>query len=447
MNYLRNWRKYIPAKESLYTLLAIIAMLIIGLGYFLFVRSSIIPPLRARDALSAQLVAAERDLREAEKNKEEIPEQLRQELVAAQATLDAASSIFLSEPQAAEVLNKLYQYARESGVEITSLQNQPGPQPEEKGLYDIRAFQLQAMGDLSRLVDFVTRIKEAALKSFAITTVNITAGEGTHNLTMNIILYTSPYASGAWQPTPTADLAQLEQTLAAVWAAGDWPQAINIIRQIMAIAPNYDDMAEKLYTAYVNYGYQLLGQGDNNGAITQFNLALGIKPGGQEATAGLQQAAAIPSPTLTIEEQLAQSLHEPWAAENWEEVIRIIEQILAINPNYPGMTEKLYAAHVNYGYKLMREGQLERAKEEFTRALTIKPDGPEAIAGLQQLAGETPLPTPTSPLQYVIYVVRQGDTLYSIARRYNTTVQAIMEANGLTNYTIYVGQQLRIPTR
>ncbi len=45
-----------------------------------------------------------------------------------------------------------------------------------------------------------------------------------------------------------------------------------------------------------------------------------------------------------------------------------------------------------------------------------------------------------------IYVVRRGDTLYSIARRLGTTVDAIMRLNGLTNpNVIYVGQRLRIP--
>jgi LysM repeat protein len=64
-------------------------------------------------------------------------------------------------------------------------------------------------------------------------------------------------------------------------------------------------------------------------------------------------------------------------------------------------------------------------------------------------ATATPTPTPTSTLepgQTVIYVVRSGDTLYSIARRFGTTVQAIAQINGITNPSrIYAGQQLLIP--
>jgi len=46
----------------------------------------------------------------------------------------------------------------------------------------------------------------------------------------------------------------------------------------------------------------------------------------------------------------------------------------------------------------------------------------------------------------VFYTVQAGDTLYDIAQRYNTTVQAIMQANHLTSTNIYIGQQLHIPT-
>jgi len=45
-----------------------------------------------------------------------------------------------------------------------------------------------------------------------------------------------------------------------------------------------------------------------------------------------------------------------------------------------------------------------------------------------------------------VHVVRYGDTLYSIARRYGTSVQAIMNANGLRNANfIWAGQRLAIP--
>lgn len=53
---------------------------------------------------------------------------------------------------------------------------------------------------------------------------------------------------------------------------------------------------------------------------------------------------------------------------------------------------------------------------------------------------------PTAAPGSTAYAVVRGDTLYSIARRYGTTVNAIVAANHLAGTNIYVGQRLRIPT-
>lgn len=45
----------------------------------------------------------------------------------------------------------------------------------------------------------------------------------------------------------------------------------------------------------------------------------------------------------------------------------------------------------------------------------------------------------------IVYVVQPGDTLFNIAQRFQTTVNAIMSLNNLTSTEIRVGQQLKIP--
>lgn len=44
------------------------------------------------------------------------------------------------------------------------------------------------------------------------------------------------------------------------------------------------------------------------------------------------------------------------------------------------------------------------------------------------------------PPRVVRYCVRYGDTLYGIARRYGTTIPAIMRLNGMTSTRIYAGR-------
>ena len=53
-------------------------------------------------------------------------------------------------------------------------------------------------------------------------------------------------------------------------------------------------------------------------------------------------------------------------------------------------------------------------------------------------------PTPVSAAQR--YVVREGDSLSSIAARFGVSVEALQQANNLSNPdSIFVGQELTIP--
>jgi peptidoglycan endopeptidase LytE len=57
-----------------------------------------------------------------------------------------------------------------------------------------------------------------------------------------------------------------------------------------------------------------------------------------------------------------------------------------------------------------------------------------------------PSSQPSTATANTIYTVKSGDTLYGIAKTYNTTVDQIKTLNSLTSDTIQIGQQLQIPT-
>ncbi|MFV0275207.1 MAG: LysM peptidoglycan-binding domain-containing protein [Bacilli bacterium] len=54
---------------------------------------------------------------------------------------------------------------------------------------------------------------------------------------------------------------------------------------------------------------------------------------------------------------------------------------------------------------------------------------------------------PNKPSEYDIYTVKAGDSLYSIANKFGITVSDIKQLNALTNNTLSIGQQLRIPSQ
>jgi Putative peptidoglycan-binding domain-containing protein len=51
----------------------------------------------------------------------------------------------------------------------------------------------------------------------------------------------------------------------------------------------------------------------------------------------------------------------------------------------------------------------------------------------------------SAPLPYIEYTVQSGDTLWLLARRYQTTVDAIKQMSGITSDLLNIGQVLRIP--
>jgi tetratricopeptide (TPR) repeat protein len=388
--YAKLYRRYARWAEAI-----IIAAILLGLSFSAFF---ILPEVRVRRKRNTDLTTARRQIVERENEPSE--EDLREDLEIFRAKRDEAARIFFSPGEVTELLNKLYQYASVSEVAIINLESEPTPVEEPSEVYDVQSFRVKAVGSVSDLIDFVTSIREASFPSFIAHDLAIVEEREHHALTMTVNLYTSSYSSGATvRPTPTPAsedasevLDEMSRALDSAWAAGDWKEAIDLIFQLADVAPEARDWRETLYQAYVNYGRQLLEQGATSEARVQFELALGIKPEGEEARVALERIGAAPTPTLSPLEQLMRQLDEAWAAQNWREAIDLLERVRAIDSNYDDAAEKLYAARVNYGYTLMAQGKLAESKIAFSDALAVNPNGEEAIAGLETLARRTPTP-------------------------------------------------------
>lgn len=92
----------------------------------------------------------------------------------------------------------------------------------------------------------------------------------------------------------------------------------------------------------------------------------------------------------------------------------------------------------------------QQSVEAFQRGAGLVPDGvvgPLTWQALYQtyLGIENVIP-PSPDTGYIEYIVRSGDTLWLLAQRYGTTVDAIKSLNGLTGDELLIGQVLKIPT-
>ncbi|MHB0859129.1 MAG: LysM peptidoglycan-binding domain-containing protein [Anaerolineae bacterium] len=175
---------------------------------------------------------------------------------------------------------------------------------------------------------------------------------------------------------------------------------------------------------------------------------------------------ADPTPTWTtaqILQDLMAQLDTAWNAQDWLRALSLINQVIAIDPNYSDIQERRYFAHVNYGYQLLTAGRCTDATATFRQALALRTNGEEALMGLELVSRYCPTPVPgttvtttltpvvtftPTPMQLtgpITYTVQPGDTLYSLAKRYGTSVQAIMQANGMMTYFLRSGSLIWIP--
>ncbi len=70
-----------------------------------------------------------------------------------------------------------------------------------------------------------------------------------------------------------------------------------------------------------------------------------------------------------------------------------------------------------------------------------------AILALSSPAVNSPAVSPTSPAGYTVYVVQSGDTLSSIARQFNTTMDTLKQVNHIDDpNSLALGQKIEVPT-
>jgi LysM repeat protein len=87
-----------------------------------------------------------------------------------------------------------------------------------------------------------------------------------------------------------------------------------------------------------------------------------------------------------------------------------------------------------------------------TKAATSAPVAAPVATGVTTTPAANPSGTPSrtataGPSGSKVHVVGDGDTLYKIAARYGTTVEAVMAANGFSDRSkiLHVGDRLTIP--
>jgi len=138
------------------------------------------------------------------------------------------------------------------------------------------------------------------------------------------------------------------------------------------------------------------------------------------------------------------------------QVIRIPEMYFDMDnmnlPNYINYTVKkgdtIYsiAKNNNIDVKtLMSDNALVNTNLSIGQILRIRLSSGQTIE-VEECFGPSYTPPKSYSNNEIVYTVKKGDNLYSIAKEYNTSVSTLLNINNLKNANLVIGQQLKIPS-
>ena len=102
---------------------------------------------------------------------------------------------------------------------------------------------------------------------------------------------------------------------------------------------------------------------------------------------------------------------------------------------------------MNDVYIVKRGDTLYGISNQFGVSVTELAELNNVTAATLQVGQSLKIPSKSgiNPDNMFMYTVKKGDSLYSIAKKYATSVEAIKKLNYLTSNNLYIGQVLRIP--
>ena len=145
---------------------------------------------------------------------------------------------------------------------------------------------------------------------------------------------------------------------------------------------------------------------------------------------------------------------------NLKNISLSIGQVLRIPEMYTPEDQMIMPEYINYNVKkgdnlysiarnynidinvLKKDNGLTNNLLNIGQTLRIRVT-PESVS-IEECIGPSYTP-PASSMNYKLYTVKKGDSLYTIAKANNTTASVLISLNNLTNNNLSIGQQLKIP--
>lgn len=132
-----------------------------------------------------------------------------------------------------------------------------------------------------------------------------------------------------------------------------------------------------------------------------------------------------------------------------ENLLDYVEAVVRAVARYAGVTYVGPDGEVDNVYTVQKGDSLWSIANRFGVTVDALKEANNLTSNTLQVGQRLVIPstTPTPPSgEYVTYTVKAGDTLYRLAQQFETSIDAIIDANNLQTTVLSVGQILRIPS-
>lgn len=189
----------------------------------------------------------------------------------------------------------------------------------------------------------------------------------------------------------TQHLAELYDQALGYYYTDQWPQAVQLLTEILAVQPAYEDAANKLADAtrqqtlldHYAAGQRACQAGAWAAAVAQLEAAVTLAPGYRDATALLANARQQHElAELYAEAQRVLKTHQ------WQAVLNICQRITAIDPAYPDPDGVLATAQA----RLAEEKHRGAAAATYSQGVRLLDAGAwaEAVAAFEKTEATLP---------------------------------------------------------
>ncbi len=236
------------------------------------------------------------------------------------------------------------------------------------------------------------------------------------------------------------------------------------------IKNNWENMAEavvKAITEYIGVPYKPVNAGDSNYYIVKSGDTLwGIAKKYDISVNELKDANNLTSNTLTIGQSLYIPKKETTPSQNEVYIVKSGDSLYSIAKKYNTTVDELKRLNnltsnmLSIGQKLNISSTPNSSNLTYTvskgdtlygiaNKFKVSVDNLKAFNNLTtntlSIGQVLKIPVTSDANNKITYTVKSGDTLYNIARTYNTTVDKIKSLNNLTSNTLSIGQTLILP--